>query len=98
MKCELTDYKDICIICGRPREETHHLIMGISNRRLADEDNLVAPLCNECHTLVHRNSKLFCMSRIIGQLLWEREYVCKDDELFNEAREMFRKRYGKSYL
>lgn len=58
---------------------------------------------------IHGNVMAEKMSKMIGQALWEREYfikklmpyLCCEEErnrLIEEAREIFRKRYGKSFL
>ena len=98
----ITKYGDYCIFCGKPREAVHHLIFG-STRRKADEDKLVAPTCNNCHnmgpkdTKIHGNVMAEKMSKIIGQLAYEKKQVAKG-RTEDEAREGFRKRYGKSFL
>ena len=86
----ITEYKDICVVCGRPKEETHHLVFGRGMRKLADEDGLVIPLCNSCHDVLHECGVAGALSKIIGQLQWENEH--------DGSREDFRKRYGRSYL
>lgn len=119
----ITEYNDYCIICGKPREDIHHLCFGNASRRLSDDDSLVLPLCRKHHAMMHEESiRQYCnsdkqeldeyrkviplLSRIIGQLAWEREYLIdrtllpfdEADEISKEAREAFRSRYGRSYL
>ena len=81
-------YADYDMIDGSYGVERHHL-MGGANRSYADEDGLWVPLSPD-----HHNS-----SRIIAQLAYELEMVstgqAKDK---NEAKEMFRKRYGKTFV
>jgi len=97
----VTEYTEICAICGRPRECEHHLIYG-STHKLADEDGLTLPMCHNCHNMgkltskIHGNSMAESLSKIAGQLAWEKEYYKKIPE--DPAREAFRKRYGVSYL
>jgi hypothetical protein len=99
----LTDNKDYCFFCGRPAECKHHLIFGSSNRQLADEDGLTIPACNCCHNMgnvkdrIHDNPMAEKMSKIIGQLAWENKGIASGLNPYG-ARELFRKRYGKSYL
>lgn len=83
----ITEYKDFCIICGKPKEDIHHLLIG-SDRKHADEDGLVVPICRECHTFIHNHPQAVVMSKIIGQLAYEREHT----------RDEFRSRYRHSYL
>lgn len=86
----ITQYKEICLICGKPASEIHHLVYGRGLRELALEDGLEAPLCGSCHKDIHYSGVAGTMSKIIGQLQWESEH--------EEGREGFRKRYGRSYL
>lgn len=106
----ITEYNDYCIICGKPRTDMHHCLKGHKQRHLADEDELLIPLCQDHHTgnmSVHNTKELNILVEIIGQLAWEREYLINrqllpfddsHDEISQEAREAFRSRYGRSYL
>lgn len=91
---------EYCAICDKPNAEIHHLVFGVANRRLADADNLVLPLCREHHEFLHKNARV---SKIIGQLMFERDFVIDKaqlpfDDLGSEAREAFRSKFGKSFL
>lgn len=103
MNSILTDQKEYCFFCGRPAECQHHLIFGSSNRQLSEEDGLKVPLCNLCHNMgavkerIHDNVMAEKMSKIIGQYAWELKTVAAGVRP-DWARELFRKRYGKSYL
>nr|DAI96345.1 MAG TPA: hypothetical protein [Caudoviricetes sp.] len=108
----VTEYVGISAISGSPAEETHHLIWGRSGalRTLADKDGLTIPLTTREHTgaaggsvteRVHDNPAAEAMSKLAGQLAFEKEYYrlklgLKKGE--DPAREAFRKRYGQSYL
>jgi len=103
----ITKYNEFCLICGRPKNNMHHIFKGQKQRALADEDELIIPLCLEHHTTgnfsVHHTKELNILCEIIGQLAWERDYLIKKtelpfDDLSEEAREAFRSRYGRSYL
>lgn len=112
----VTEYKEICAFCGRPAECEHHLIFGISGRKKADEDGLVVPSCNDCHNTgqivrrVHDNPMAEKLSKMLGQAVWERNWILKDavhdrggDEKAQAqessiARKEFIRKYGKSYL
>ena len=107
MKSIVTKHKEICFICGRQTEAEHHLIFGTAGRELSEKDGLKVPVCNNCHNMgnitmrIHGNPMAEKMSKIIGQLAWERKYilyVMGTDELDEVSREKFRKRYGRSYL
>lgn len=102
-KTILTEYDEYCIFCGKPTGTDHHLIFGRAHRRLADEDGLTVPACNECHVLgplrsrVHDNPMAEKLSKMLGQMAYEKRQVangCTE----KEAREKFRKRYGLSYF
>lgn len=102
------DYKNICAICGKPRQADHHLIFGNGLRQLADADGIKIPICNECHTMnrlvagrIHDNTMAESLSKVAGQLAWEKEWYKHNNAVFSgedPAREMFRIRYGRSYL
>ncbi len=81
-KSIVTDYKDICFFCGRLAEGEHHLLFGNGTRKLAEEDGLKVPACNQCHTLgtvtgrIHDNVMAEKLSKMLGQAglydtLWE---------------------------
>ena len=103
MKSVLTKYNGFCIFCGKPTQTEHHLLFGI--RELAEEDGVKIPVCDAEHNMaggtrqIHDNSIAEKLSKIAGQLAWEKEYYRslygnEDDP----AREAFRERYGRSYL
>ena len=83
-----------CEICGKPNAEQHHLVFGTANRKLSDEDRLCMDVCREHHEVFHKYSTI---SRIIGQLMYERN-KCAEGYSIEASRESFRLRYGKSYL
>ena len=103
----ITKYEGYCIICGKPTNTTHHLVFGRGLRELSDADGLTAPVCDEHHNIgkyrIHDNPVSETLSKIIGQLQWEKDYLLKEGQfayknMDERAREAFRKRYGKSYL
>lgn len=106
MKSKITEYDNICAICGRPAECTHHCVFGNGLRKLAEIDSLTIPLCNRCHNMgmlsekIHGNSCAEALSKMVGQLAWEKDYyrqkASKTDT--DEAREEFRKIYHISFL
>lgn len=116
MKSIVTDDCVACFICGREAEAEHHLVFGTAGRELSEKDGLKVPVCNNCHNMgeitrrIHGNSMAERMSKIIGQLAWERQWILKDAVHYKEcdeevqaiesriARKEFRKRYGISYL
>ena len=112
----ITNYPEICCLCNRKAEHTHHLVFGVSNRNISDAENLTMPVCELCHRKIHEGEKaksgnrdldLFnryaVMSKIIGQLEYEKKYVINKAEIpfwdaEEEARESFRHIFGKSFI
>ena len=108
----VTQSKSICFICGREAEAEHHLIFGTAGRELSEKDGLKCPVCNNCHNMgdklrrIHDNPMAEKLSKMVGQLAWEKEWILNDTihdsdgyELEKQiARNEFRKRYGMSYL
>lgn len=103
MKGIVTEYNDYCLFCGKPTEANHHLVYGKGNRALAEKDGIKIPCCNDCHNVgdilnrIHGNPMAEAMSKMMGQLAWEKRAVVKGMKE-EEARESFRVRYGESYL
>ena len=81
----VTDYPEICFICGRPSEAEHHLVFGTAGRELSEKDGLKVPVCNNCHNMgeilmrIHGNPMAERMSKIIGQLAWEGRRICTNN-------------------
>lgn len=105
-KSIITKYDKYCAFCGSPASEEHHLVfgdMGGKIRRLAEEDGIKLPACPYCHTLnpvkerIHDNPMAEKLSKMAGQLAFEK-HACAQGVAEEEAREMFRRRYGVSYL
>ena len=112
----VTEHPDICIFCGRPAECEHHLIFGTASRELSEKDGLKVPACNNCHNMgkmlsrLHDNPMAERLSKMLGQAIWEKEWILKDAVHDTEdekgvqdierkiARKEFRRRYGISYL
>lgn len=113
-KSIVTEYEDISTFSGAPAECRHHLCFGRGIRELAEQDGLWIPLTNAEHNMspngqrwqVHENAPAEALSKIAGQLAWEKEYIanelCATESLkkimYKEAREEFLRRYGISYL
>jgi hypothetical protein len=97
----VTQYEGICAITGKRATCKHHLVFGRGFRELAEEDGLWIPLIDEVHDMgkyaIHDNPTAEALSKMCGQLAFEKYWVAKGDTE-DEARERFRKRYGRSYL
>lgn len=96
-------YKGYCFFCGSPNVNgEHHLLFGNGIKTLAEEDGLKADVCDKCHVAgallerIHDNPMAEQLSKMLGQALYERNECAKGATL-DEAREKFRKRYGRSY-
>lgn len=99
----IVDDSNFCIFCGAAAEE-HHLIFGMSQRRLADEDLLILPVCRMHHTegeilrRIHDNIMAERFSKMLGQSEWEKHAIATKGYSEKKAREEFIKRYGRSYF
>lgn len=102
MNYPITDDMNHCLICGTPTNiHRHHLCCGTSNRAKSTEYKLLVPLCVSHHNLgnnsVHLNSDMAVLSKIIGQLAFEKQ-MCAIGYSEDEARALFRKEFGKSHI
>lgn len=110
-KSIITNYDKISAFSGLPSECEHHVIFGRGLRELAEQDGLWIPLRNSEHNMsskgtiyqIHSNPAAEKLSKMVGQLAWEKKYVIDKYEMpfegiNDEAREAFIARYGKSYL
>lgn len=107
----LTEYAELSAFSAQPRECDHHLIFGSGMRKLADEDGLVLPLTNYEHNMgpvserIHGNIAAEKLSKMLGQMAFEKNFYREMLESLQEidngtdpARDVFRERYGISYL
>lgn len=97
------EYEQYCFFCGSPDTNgEHHFIFGRGLRNFAEEDGLKASVCDRCHTMgktlerVHDNPMAEKLSKMFGQAIYERNECAKGVSI-NDAREKFRRRYGRSY-
>lgn len=107
MKSIVTEFTEICAICGKSENIiSHHLVFGRGMRELADKDKLILPMCNDCHNMshyltsrIHDNPMAESLSKMVGQLAWEKEfYRASHSGKQDKARMAFMNRYGRSYL
>ena len=96
-------FKGYCFFCGSPNVNgEHHLLFGNGMRKPAEEDGIKADVCERCHVTgevirrIHDNPMAELLSKMLGQALYERNECAKGATL-DDAREKFRKRYGRSY-
>jgi hypothetical protein len=117
-KSIVTKYENFSAFSGSPKQCEHHLLFGRGIRQLADDDGIWIPLLDEEHNAskkgikfqVHENPAAEKLSKMCGQLAWERKYLAdklasdenlghqSSDDWMDEAREAFRQRYGESWL
>lgn len=98
MESIVTEYTQNCIICGIATTEEHHFVFDRGNQMKANTDKIVAPMCRFCHDELHNKSCVAAeLSRICGQLAWEKHEIATTGCTEREAREKFRLRYGKNY-
>lgn len=110
MSSRVTNETNYCIFCGRNATQEHHLLFGTHGRKFADKYGLTIPICDACHTRgeylcgrIHDNSMAEALSKVAGQLAWEKNYY---KDLYNnmnegaddEARNRFIELYGRSFL
>ena len=79
-------------MCGRPKEQIHHCLHGVANRKHSDRLGLLIPVCAECHTGpngIHHNRKLDLQVITYAQRVFEEKIG---------TREEFRKIFGKSWI
>ena len=101
-KSLLKTQKGICFRCGRYGiTERHHIMQGVANRKLSEQDGLWVYLCPYCHNIpprgVHFDAQAMKRLRQVGQKAYE-EKMAQNGLNEAEAREAFMKRYGKNYL
>ena len=93
---------NLCLVCGSPNVEVHHMIMGTANRKFSEQDGLICPLCPEHHRGndgVHgHNVALKVALEIIGQIAWERQTMAETGCTIEIARKGFMRRYGQSFI
>lgn len=109
-KSVITKYENISAFSGKPAQSTHHCVFGKGLRELSEMYGLKIPLTNAEHNMssigtiyqIHGNPAAEKLSKMLGQVAFEKEYyrklVCGQNSDSDPAREEFRKIFGKSYL
>lgn len=87
-----------CVFCGKPMTQEHHLIGGHGFRTICDKAGLTIPTCDFDHDPIHLSSHAMTLSKIAGQLAWEKHTIATKGVSEDEARELFRKEFGRSWL
>ena len=106
MNSIITDYQDLSAFSAAPAECRHHCVFGRGLRELANEDGLWVPLTNAEHNMnpngllyqIHGNPTAEKLSKMLGQVAWEKHTISQTGCNEVEARQFFMNRYGISYL
>lgn len=86
------DAGEVCVVCGNPHVQHHHIIGGTANRKVSDHHGYIIPLCYAHHlggNGIHRNR---------GMALFWMELAQQHYEAHKGTREDFIKEFGRSYL
>lgn len=100
----IVDQSDLCFFCGKPKEAEHHLVFGMSLRNIAENDGIKIGICNTHHNMgeitrrIHGNTMAERMSKMIGQLVWEKHEIAEKGITEEEARKKFIERYGRNFI
>lgn len=109
-KSILTKYEEYSVFSGTRKTCDHHLVFGRFGawRDLSEQWGLKIPLIDSEHNMsskgttkhIHGNSAAESLSKMLGQVAFEKEYYRKKvvDDDSDPAREEFRKLFGESFL
>ena len=78
-----------CDICGkRQATDTHHLILGVSERKICDQyECMKIKVCRQCHSAIHQSAVSETLSKMLGQALFEMNFS------YQEYMQLFKKNY-----
>lgn len=121
-KSIITKYEQYSVFSGSPATCQHHLIYGKygSLRTKADKAGLWIPLTDSEHNMsstgtinqIHDNPAAEKLSKILGEVAWERQYLAKKlanvnkegldeksiEDWIDESRGAFRKEFGENFI
>lgn len=86
------DAGSVCVVCGSPNIQRHHVICGTANRKKSDKYGYIIPLCYEHHiggNGIHRNRGMDLRWKELAQQHYEKHVGTRQD---------FIKEFGKSWL
>lgn len=86
------DAGSVCVVCGSPNVERHHVFFGTANRKISEKHKYVIPLCRMHHTGgngIHRNRGMDLRWKELAQQHYEKHMGNRQD---------FIKEFGKSWL
>lgn len=88
LKSIMTKDLDTCFLCGKPREQFHHVMNG-AYRKKSEKYGLIVPLCHKCHARVHdTNEEDYRLLKRLAQA----------DFLMEHSNNLWLKEFGKNYL
>ena len=86
------DAGEVCVVCGNPNVQKHHVLYGTANRKIADKHGYIIPLCYEHHiggNGIHRNRGMALRWMELAQIHYEKHKGTRED---------FIREFGRSYL
>ena len=86
------DAGNVCVVCGSPYVQRHHIFYGTANRKKADAYGYIIPLCAEHHTGrhgIHFDPDMANHWKVIAQEHFERHHGTRED---------FIREFGRSYI
>lgn len=92
IECAVWNAGDVCVVCGSPHVQSHHIYGGTANRKISDKHKYIIPLCAEHHTGgngIHRNRGMDLRWKELAQQHYEKHVGTRQD---------FIKEFGKSWL
>ena len=93
------EYWGYCSFTGQPTTIYHHLVYGNGNKAKSEKYGLKLPVVTKPHYDMHHNETAMKLSRMLGQMAYEKEYFRKQCNGSNkDARESFRSEFGESFL
>ena len=89
IKSIITDNFDSCYVCGRPRQQFHHVI-GAAYRKKSEKYGLIIPICEKCHSEVHDSPNQELNKRL--------KAIAEADFIQIYSYEVWMKEFHKNYL
>lgn len=88
---EPSDICQVCVVCGSPFVDTHHIFPNTGRRKLCDKYGYTVHLCREHHSEVHHNPNegLDLELKQVAQRNFEEHYGSRED---------FIKLFSRNYL
>lgn len=94
--------RNSCVFCEAAGED-HHWIFGMSLRQISEDHGIKSKVCRMHHTSgeitrrIHGNPMAEKLSKMYGQVCWEKHYIAEHHCTEDIARENFIELFGKSF-